>query len=365
MEIEEVIKKIERNTVEIITREELKQLLMTEKNPRGYIGVEPSGLFHIGWIVWVKKLKDLMDIGVKMHLLEATWHAQINDKLEGDIERIRMCGKYFEYALKALGVDTDKLIFVTADEFMDTLDYWSMVFKVSKSLTLARVKRAMTIMGRKASEAELDFSKMLYPSLQVTDIFYGEFKICLGGTDQRRAHILAREVAEKINVGWKPIAIHTPLIPGLAGLQRMNPEDIAKMDTMEISIEAKMSKSKPGDAIFIHDTPDEIRKKIRNAYCPPKTLEHNPIIAINKYILFDEQFVLHIDRPEKYGGPIDITSFDDLAKLYTTGKLHPLDLKIATAEALIKFLEPARKMFETDKKAREYLEAVKQARVTR
>lgn len=365
MSHKDVLNMIEKNTVEIITKQELQTLLEAEKEIKGYIGVEPSGLFHIGWLVWVRKLQDLMRAGIQMHLLEATWHAKINDKLGGDIERIKMCGKYFIHVLRGLGVDVNKLKIITADEFMDNLDYWSTVINVSKQLTLARVKRAMTIMGRKEAEGDLDFSKLIYPSLQVADIFYGGFKICLGGTDQRRAHILAREVAEKIKHPWKPIAIHTPLISGLTGIQRMNPEDVAKLDAMDIAIETKMSKSKPGDAIFVHDSPEVIKKKIKNAYCPAKTIEHNPIIEINKFILFANDFVLHVDRPTKYGGPLDINSFKELEVLFVNGKLHPLDLKNATAEALIKHLEPVRRLFETDKNAKKSLEFIQRTRITR
>ena len=358
MDVEGKLRLITRNVSEVVTLDELKVKIESGVKLRAYLGFEPSGLFHIGWIVWANKFKDFIKAGVETILLEATWHAMINDKLGGVMENIRKCAKYVEHSLRALGVDMDKVKVVDAEDLASDKDYWMLVIKVAKNASLARVKRALTIMGRREDEAELDFSKLIYPPMQVADIFYLKVNIALGGMDQRKAHMLARDVAEKLKIE-KPIAIHTPLLTGLQGIQRM--------ETSEASIlSAKMSKSKPYSAIFIHDSPDEIRSKIRKAYCPPKVVENNPVAEIAKYILFvKENFVLHIERPPKYGGPLDIYSYDELEKLYKEGKLHPLDLKNAVAEALIKYLEPVRKYFEINKEAHELLNFMLKTRITR
>lgn len=81
MNIDEKIKLITRNTDEVITIDELKKKLEENSKLKGYIGFEPSGLFHIGWLIWAQKLKDLIKAGVDMSILVATWHAMINDKL--------------------------------------------------------------------------------------------------------------------------------------------------------------------------------------------------------------------------------------------------------------------------------------------
>ena len=358
MDVEGKLRLITRNVSEVVTLDELKVKIESGVKLRAYLGFEPSGLFHIGWIVWANKFKDFIKAGVETILLEATWHAMINDKLGGVMENIRKCAKYVEHSLRALGVDMDKVKVVDAEDLASDKDYWMLVIKVAKNASLARVKRALTIMGRREDEAELDFSKLIYPPMQVADIFYLKVNIALGGMDQRKAHMLARDVAEKLKIE-KPIAIHTPLLTGLQGIQRM--------ETSEASIlSAKMSKSKPYSAIFIHDSPDEIRSKIRKAYCPPKVIENNPVVEIAKYILFvNENFALHIERPPKYGGSLDVYSYDELEKLYKEGKLHPLDLKNAVAEALIKYLEPVRKYFEINKKAHELLNFMLKTRVTR
>jgi len=349
-----------RNTSEIITESELRKIL-EEKNLRGYIGVEPSGLFHVGWIIWVEKLKDLMKAGVDMVFLTATWHAWINDKLEGKMEVIKACASYLKHCLSALGVKTEKLSFIDAEEMVSDSDYWALVLRVAKQLTLARVRRAMTIMGRTKQEASMDFSKLIYPAMQISDIYYLNLDLCLGGTDQRRAHVLAREVSSKITKK-KPIAIHTPLLIGLSGLRRMDVNEVTQEDLLNL----KMSKSKPETCIFIHDKIEDVENKLLNAYCPPKQIAHNPLIEFNRNLLFPEKgFRLNIDRPRKYGGSINVDSFRDLCLKYEAGEIHPLDLKKATATALNRKLAPVRTYFKDNSEARELYNNLTKSTISR
>ena len=347
--------------MEIVTLEELKDKLESGAKMKGYLGFEPSGYFHIGWIIWAYKVKDLIDVGVKMYLLEATWHAWINDKFGGNLEMIRKCAKYIRHSLKALGVPVEKIEFIDAEELVRDPGYWRILIRISKGTSLARIKRALTIMGRKEEEAAVDFAKLLYPPMQVSDIFYLDLDVALGGMDQRKAHMLARDLASKVGAK-KPIAIHTPLLTSLLGPGGRMEGTVVESENVDL----KMSKSKPESAISIHDSPSEIKSKILKAYCPPRQINLNPIIEINKYILFaKEDFTLHVERPEKFGGPIDYYSFEELAKDYAEGKLHPLDLKNATAEALIKMLEPVRKYFESEGEAKKLLEEIRRANITR
>ncbi len=347
------LNRITRNAAEIVTEGDLKKALSRGLPLKGYIGVEPSGFFHVGWMVWARKLKDLMDAGIDMTFLEATWHAWINDKLGGKIENIQTCAKYLEHCLNALGIDVRRLKTIAAEEMVSDSNYWALVLRIGKGMSLARVKRAMTIMGRKQSEASVDFSKLIYPAMQVSDIFYLDLDVCLGGMDQRRAHILAREVSEKSRFR-KPVAIHTPLLMGLGGPQRMEEGKLSEADL----IDNKMSKSKPETCIFIHDSEEEVTKKLLNAFCPPKQVESNPVMEINRLIILaGEEPQLEVER--RYGGTLTFRSFKELAKAYQTGEVHPLDLKNATAASLNNLLDPVRQYFEQHSEARQLYEDLK------
>ncbi len=347
---------IKKNLVEIITEKELMEKIEHGDKMKGYLGFEPSGLAHLGWLIWMNKVKDLINAGVEFNLLEATWHAMINDKLGGNMDLIRKAARLTREVMKALDIPTEKINFVDAEEMAQDKDYWALVIKVMKMTSLARMKRALTIMGRSMDEADLDTSKLIYPAMQVSDIIYMDLDIALGGLDQRKAHILAREVSEKINAK-KPIALHTPILTSLDGGERMS---FGEIDEQAAS--HKMSKSKPNTAIFVNDSENNIKEKILNAYCPPKQAEFNPILEINKYLLFArENFKLVLERPEKYGGTVVFENYEELENAYVNGKVHPMDLKNATINSLIEMLRPVRKIFEkeeTKELAKEILKGI-------
>ncbi len=321
-----------RNTQELVTRDELAQLLDSGEPRTAYIGIEPSGLIHIGSKIISNKIRDLVDCDFTVIILLADWHAYINDKLGGDIENIRACSEYIKDYFSAVGLE-GKVKFATATELCDNLGYWEKVLKVAKHSSLSRIKRAMTIMGRKEDEATVDSSKYIYPSMQVADIFEVDVRLAYGGMDQRKAHMLARDVADRL--GWrKPIALHTPLLSGLSGSERMDP------------LEAKMSKSRPESTMYIHDTSEQIKSKIKKAYCPQGQVDGNPVIEIWKFIIFQEFAPITIERPEKFGGNLEFGSYEELASEFESGKLHPADLKSGTAAYLDKILEPIRKYYD-------------------
>ena len=328
--------KLERlavNTEEIVTLDELKTVLKKDK-PKGYIGFEPSGTVHIGWKICTNKIKDFVDCGFDFTVLLADWHAYINDKLGGDIEKIKLCGRYMEDCFAAMGVDKNKVKFIYASDYVGDPKYWELVLRVSKTTSVARVKRAMDIMGREAEEADKDLSKLFYPVMQVSDIFYLDLDVAYGGMDQRHAHMLARDVSKKI--GKKsPVAMHTPLLTGLQAGGRMN------------AIEVKMSKSKPDSMISIHDDPENVKRKIGKAFCPEKQVEGNPILEICKFVIFPELKgeTFLIKRPEKFGGNLEFKNYEELEKAFVSG-LHPLDLKNAATSYINKILEPVQEYFE-------------------
>jgi tyrosyl-tRNA synthetase len=358
VDIEDKLRIITTGLEEVITESRLRSMLEEGRKLRGYIGVEPSGLFSIGWLIWAEKFKELVDLGIDMVLLEATWHAWINDKLGGNLENIRVCAEYIEHCLRAIGVDISKVRLIRADKMVEDPDYWTIVLKVAKNLSLARVKRAITIMGRRSSEASMDFSKLIYPCMQVADIFYLDLDLCLGGMDQRRAHVLAIEVAEKIGFK-KPVALHTPLLIGLSGIGRM---DVASMSE-EDWVSVKMSKSKPETCIFIHDDEAAIRSKIRKAYCPPREVRGNPITEICRLLLFKNRCKLKVER--RNAPSLELESYAELESLYVNGEIHPLDLKEAVAEALIEKLKPINDYFNRNNNAYRLLKILEDTTITR
>ncbi len=315
---------------EVVTPEELKSL--KPGGTEGYIGFEPSGIPHIATgILWPRKINRLVDSGIRMRVLLADWHAMVNDKLDGDLARIRESGETIRRCMKAQGLHGE-VEFVWASELVASSDYWGLLLQVAKNSNLSRIRRSLPIMGRSEEEADRDFSKYIYPLMQVTDIFYMKLDIAVGGMDQRHAHMLARDIAEKMGVK-KPVSLHGPLLGSLKGSGRM--------DNFK-----KMSKSDPDSAIFMSDSPETVKRKIRSAFCPQGVVDGNPLAEIMRHLVIP--YLGHevtVDRPAAKGGPLSIRSYHEFESLYASGKIHPMDLKEAVASALNEMMEPSRSVF--------------------
>jgi len=349
-------------TEEVITYDELRELLEVEEHPVAYDGFEPSGLAHIPFaLLRAIKLRHMLEAGCRFKLLLADWHAAINRKMGGDLEKIRRVGEYFIEVWKASGIDVGRVEIVWASDLAADRDYWKLVIDVLRNSTLRRVLRCLPIMGRKEGELQ-EAAQLLYPGMQVADIFTLGAKICQLGLDQRRANILARELGPKLGF-WKPVAVHHHMLMGLAG--PMGPTGLEEDESLDVQISSKMSKSIPESSIFVHDDAETIRRKIHNAYCPPKQVNGNPVLEYCKFVIFPLVKSLHVERPSKYGGSVEYASYAELEKDFMTGALHPLDLKNAVAAVLNELLTPIRTWFERDQKARELYEFVRTQEITR
>ncbi len=215
-------------------------------------------------------------------------------------------------------------------------------------------------MGREMSLTDIETAWVYYPCMQAADIFQMGLDVACAGIDQRKAHMLARDAAEKLN--WtKPVCVHTPLLSGLKKPEKTTGEFDEDRE-VNLQISAKMSKSVPESCIFVHDDPEDIKKKIRGAYCPPKRVEHNPIMELAKYVIFPQTESLEIIRPVKYGGPESFEKYSELEEEYVRGDLHPLDLKNGVAETLIGILTPVREYFKNHPKN---LERMMEPEITR
>src|SRR4051794_3775564 len=289
MDIEEKIALVQRPpTEEIVTLNELRTLFETRTSPKHYIGLEISGKLHLGSLIIPGfKINDFIKAGIQSNVFLADWHTYINNKLNNDWALIEKISQYYEKAFKFFcpGVN----IIFGSDLYKDTDDYWKNFIIFSKQITLARTLRSLTIMGRTEKDA-LDFSQLLYPSMQSVDIKALDLDIVHAGTDQRKIHMLVREVFPKLN--WKtPVSVHHHLLPGLSepaaaqmsqSRPHPNPHQFSSpppppagvMDVPLSSVPnaeknfddskvfSKMSKSNPSSSILVHDSEQDIYHKI-------------------------------------------------------------------------------------------------------
>ena len=360
MELNERLNLIKQVGEEIVTEEELKKLLSEKENFIAYDGFEPSGRIHLAQgILRTININKMIKAGANFKMLVADWHALANHKLEGDINKIRIAGEYFIEVWKACGLNADKVEFVWASDLVKQPEYWEIVMKVAIQNNLPRVLRTVEIMGRSESDS-LTASQIIYPLMQAADIFILKADVCQLGMDQRKVNMLARECAE--NLGFKkPLIVSHHMMMGL-----LPPDGKKELeDATTRGIRLKMSKSKPDSAIFMTDSKEDVERKIRNAWCPEGVITENPILEYTKYIVFNIDGKMLVERPEKFGGNIEYSTYEELEKDFANKKLFPLDLKNSLSVYINKYLEPVRKHFEENAQAKGLKEEVESYTVTR
>jgi tyrosyl-tRNA synthetase len=331
LDILEKVDLIERPpTEEVVTHDELIELFKTNSSPKHYIGLEISGFLHLGSLISTGfKINDFVKAGVRCTVFLADWHTLINDKLGGDWDVITKVSKYYADAFKLVcpGVNI-----VLGSELYDSKkEYWREFVEFTKHMSLKRTMRTLTIMGRTEDETKIDLAKLLYPPMQAVDIHSLDLDIVHSGMDQRKIHMLVREIFPKMK--WKvPVAVHHKLLPGLS----------KPADTDDSKILGKMSKSDPNSGVFIHNTDDEIKKKISKAWCEEANIENNPLLEVAKTIIFHEFNEMNFERPEKFGGNISYTDYNQLETDFAEEKLHPGDLKQTVGSYLVKIISPIR-----------------------
>lgn len=351
MDIEEKVALLKEVGEEIISENELRELFNSKKNPVAYDGFEPSGRIHIAQgLLRAINVNKMTKAGVKMKFYVADWFAMLNNKLGGDLEKIQTVGKYFIEVWKACDMDMKNVEFIWASDLVKDPAYWETVLKLSTHSTITRVMRCGQIMGREESTSNPS-SQILYPLMQAADIHHLGADIAQLGMDQRKVNMLARDIFPKLGIK-APVAVHHHM---LAGLTEPKATGLTGVDA---AIAKKMSKSNPASAIFMTDSEEEINQKFKKAYCPEGIAQDNPVLEYCEYIVFEKVDKFEIKRPEKFGGNITFKSYEELESAFIEKKVHPLDLKNATAKYINEFIEPVRKHFAKNKEAKKLLEKV-------
>lgn len=315
LNIDSKIDLIEKGTLEIISKDELKNIFDEKECPIAYIGYEPSGNIHLGHAITVLKMKQLQELGFKVKILLADYHAYLNGK--GNLDEIKEIAEYNIQCFKALGLSEDTE-FVFGSSYQLNEEYTKNVYNLAVLTTLIRAKRSMAVVARESDDPKV--AEVIYPLMQVADMVYLNADLALGGMEQRKIQMLARDNLPRI--GYKaPICVHTPLLHGLDG-------------------DDKMSSSK-GNYIAIDDVPEDIKTKINKSYCLTGEIENNPVIELAQHFIFPFNETMLIKRSEKFGGDLELTE-ESLLEEFKNKNIHPLDLKNTVANYLIEFLAPVR-----------------------
>ena len=359
---------------ECISATELRNLIVAKgrgsDNVNGinlYDGFEPSGRMHIAQGVFkAMNVNKCTFEGTNSTFVfwVADWFALMNDKMGGDLDKIKTVGEYLIEVWKAAGMDLSHVVFKWASEEITTQadKYWPQMLDVARRFNVTRIKKCCQIMGR--LEGSLTAAQILYPLMQCTDVFFLRADICQLGVDQRKVNMLAREYCEAAKIKNKPVILSHHMLFGLKQGQE------------------KMSKSDPDSAIFMEDAATDVERKIMNAYCPTKPEESedtsakdgdaadtdagkesmhlvedslkNPCLDYIQHIIFSPPGATFTVGETTY------SDFESVKTKFLSGEITPEQLKLGLIASLNTLLEPVRNHFTNNERAKDLLAKVQQ-----
>lgn len=323
MNTEERFDLITRNLQEVISESELKELLKKKKSPTVYWGTMTTGSPHIAYYFPMLKLADFLRAGLTVKVLIADLHAALDGVAWEELAKREA---YYTALIKAMlgsiGVDIKKLQFVKGSAFQLKPKYFEDVLKMSMLSSVNDTTRAASEVVKMMDNPKL--GNLIYPIMQALDEVYLDADIQFGGLDQRKILVFAREFLPKIGHSAR-VELMNPMIPGLVGV--------------------KMSSSVAGSKIDMLDSEDTVSKKVKAAICEEGN-PNNGIMGFLKYVIMvlhqDKKKKFTIERPEKFGGNTEYSTYEELEKDFIEKKLHPMDLKNAFTKELNSLLKPVR-----------------------
>ncbi|XP_075160705.1 tyrosyl-tRNA synthetase [Haematobia irritans] len=319
---------ITRNLQEVLGEDKLNAILK-ERDLKIYWGTATTGQPHVAYFVPMSKIADFLKAGCEVTILFADLHAYL-DNMKAPWSLLQLRTQYYEAVIKAMlssiGVPLDKLKFVKGTEYQLSREYTLDVYKLSSVVTQHDAKKAGAEVVKQVEYPLL--SGLLYPGLQALDEEYLKVDAQFGGVDQRKIFTFSEKYLPQLGYE-KRIHFMNPMVPGLAG--------------------GKMSSSEQDSKIDLLDSPANVKKKLKKAFCEPGNVADNGLLSFVKHVLFSlfkEGEGFEINRAEENGGDMTFNNYVDLEQYFAESKLHPGDLKAAVEKYINKLLEPIRKEFE-------------------
>ncbi|XP_046910617.2 LOW QUALITY PROTEIN: tyrosyl-tRNA synthetase [Dermatophagoides farinae] len=319
---EEKFQLISRNVQEILGEDRMKEILK-QRDLKIYWGTATTGKPHIAYFVPLCKMSDFLKAGCQVTILFADLHAYL-DNMKAPWELLKHRTEYYECLIKtvleSINVPLDKLKFVRGTEYQLSKEFTLDVYRLSSILTEHDAKKAGAEVVKQVQHPMI--SSLLYPGLQALDEEYLKVDAQFGGIDQRKIFTFAEKYLPMMGY-TKRIHLMNPMVPGLTG--------------------GKMSSSEEDSKIDLLDSAEDVKRKIKRAFCEPGNIEDNGILSFFKHVLFSLFNEIVVER--KFDGNITYTNYMDMEKDFQTQTLHPGDLKQCTEKYLNKLLEPIREKF--------------------
>ena len=231
MNDQEILQRITRGTVEIISPNDLKEKLQQSKKTgrplKVKAGFDPTAPdIHLGHFVLLRKLRQFQDLGHEVFFLIGDFTAQIGDPTGRDQLRSKMsldaiaenAKTYKKQVFKVLDEKKTRVVFNS--EWLAKLSAQKLL-ELTALTTVAQMLARADFKKRFDSAKEISILELIYPLLQGYDSVELKADIELGGSDQKFNLLMGRQLQETF--GQKPqVVIMTPLLEGTDGVKKMS-----------------------------------------------------------------------------------------------------------------------------------------------
>jgi tyrosyl-tRNA synthetase len=284
-----------RGVAEVIRADELKAKLLSGKQLRVKLGIDPtSPRLHLGRSVPLLKLRDFQQLGHQIVFIVGDATGVIGDTSDKESERPMLEQEtieqnkqgYFEQVGKIIDLDATELRYNS--EWLNKLTYREIgehadIFSVSDFISRENIKKRLDA-GKRVSLREV-----LYPLMQGYDSVAVEADVEVGGSDQKFNILAGRPLQEHFGQPPQQVVLG-PLIPGLDG--------------------RKMSSSW-GNTINFLDEPMDMYGKVMS--------------------LRDELLIQYFEVFTR----VPLSDVADLAHGFQGGALHPKEVKMRLAREIV------------------------------
>lgn len=292
----------------------------TPKSERKRIltGDRPTGKLHLGHYVGtlanrvaLQDKYDCMFIIADLHMLTTRPEKEYLENVAENVHEIVL-----DYL--AAGIDPERSTIFVQSGVPETAE---LDLLLEMLITVPRLERLPSLKDM-ASDANLEvmpFGLLGYPVLQAADILLPRAHLVPVGKDNE-AHVeVTRELARRFNRLYGDVFpipdVMLGEVPTLIGTDG----------------QAKMSKSR-GNAIFLSDSPEEVRQKVMSMYTDPNRIRADipGRVEGNPVFIYHDAF-----NP-------DVDEIDDLKDRYRAGKVGDVEVKKKLTRAINNFLDPLR-----------------------
>jgi tyrosyl-tRNA synthetase len=187
---EKIDELLNRSVEDIIVKEDLKARLMSGKQLRIKLGIDPTGpKIHLGRAIPLRKLREFQKLGHQAVLIVGNFTAQVGDASDKEEKRPILTRAEIDNNLSDYKSQIAKILDISKTEFVYNNDWLSKltlndVVELSECFTVQQMLARRNFKERYEAGKEISLREFLYPIMQGYDSVAVKADVEIGGFDQ-------------------------------------------------------------------------------------------------------------------------------------------------------------------------------------